>query len=251
MGWEDRDYSRESRRPLASSILMWLWSGSVKLFTFAGIRVYLHSSFVVYAILVLLIGIAPGVRYQVSVEAILILYLIVLVHEFGHCFAARWVGGDAEEIMMTPLGGLAFANPPHRPLPTFITVAAGPAVNVVICLICSLALWAMVHWEHVAILPAMFHFTGWLNLPFHVSWIFATSLTLLLFNLLPIFPLDGGQMLQAILWPKFGYYKSMLFSCVTGMIGAVVMGMISIATHQFLMVLLWASLFFYCYSAAP
>ena len=64
-----------------------------------------------------------------------VLFLVVLLHEFGHCFTARWVGGHAEDILMTPLGGLAFASPPSRPLPTFLTVAGGPAVNVMICVV--------------------------------------------------------------------------------------------------------------------
>ena len=63
--------------------------------------------------------------WQVRAETMSIYFVIILLHEFGHCFAGRWVGGEADEILMTPLGGLAFARPPKRPLPTFITVAAG------------------------------------------------------------------------------------------------------------------------------
>jgi hypothetical protein len=53
---------------------------------------------------------------------------------------------------------------------------------------------------------------------------------LLAFNLLPIFPLDGGQMVQTMLWPKMGYYRSMLFSCVVGMVAAVLGAMIAVAS---------------------
>lgn len=224
----------------------WLSTGRLPVFRFRGIHVYLHSSFIVFALLVLIFGVWPGASWQPSVESIIILFGIVLLHEFGHCFTARWVGGDADEILMTPLGGLALATPPRRPLPTFLTVAGGPAVNVIICLITALAMWGIRHYVHQSLKSALFDFHSWFSLYFHLSWIYVTSLALLLFNLLPIFPLDGGQMLQSILWPKFGWYKSMIFACVTGIIGAVVMAMVSIATRQFLMIVLWAGMLMYC-----
>ncbi len=112
---------------------------------------------------------------------------------------------------MHPLGGLAFARAPHRPLPTFITVAGGPAVNVVICLLTGGVLWALygwLPWNPFRFRPISgFESASWLNVWSYTYWVYQVSWMLLCFNLLPIFPLDGGQMLQSILWPKFGYYK--------------------------------------------
>src|SRR5262245_53086283 len=65
----------------------------------------------------------------------MILFVSVLLHEFGHCFGARLVDGDAQEILMWPLGGLAFIDVPHRPWAHFVAVAGGPAVNVLLCLV--------------------------------------------------------------------------------------------------------------------
>ncbi len=73
-----------------------------------------------------------------------------------------------------------------------------------------------------------------------------SSLQRLLFNLMPIFPLDGGQMLQAALWPKVGYYKSMMFACITGMIGAVLLAMWGLAAPNLLMIFIAASGFLTC-----
>src|SRR5262249_26318912 len=64
----------------------------------------------------------------------------VLLHEFGHCFAARSVNGDASEILLWPLGGLATVEVPHTPRDNFLVAAAGPAVNLCLCLICVVGL---------------------------------------------------------------------------------------------------------------
>jgi Zn-dependent protease len=210
-------------------------TGSVPLFTAFGIRVRAHAVMVVYAALVLIFGFGyPGFTLQDRVTYTTILFGIVLLHEFGHCFTARAVGGHAEDILMHPLGGLAFASPPHRPLPTFLTVAGGPAVNVVICLLCGVVIWlatGSVPWNPfrpAAPLDYRISPTA-LNVFWYAFWIYQVSYQLLMFNLLPIFPLDGGQMLQAALWPKLGYYRSMMFSCSTGMVGSVLGAMIALA----------------------
>jgi Zn-dependent protease len=144
------------------------------------------------------------------------------------------VGGDADEIVMHPLGGLALARPPHRPLPSFITSAGGPAVTAALCVIFGVALRLGVGW--VPWNPFVFspfssgHSASWFNVWRWIFWSYQTNYTLLMFNLLPIYPLDGGRMLQEALWPRFGYYKSMNFACITGMIGSIFGGAIALAT---------------------
>ena len=226
MGWQDRSYYRDSGRGEGSP-LMWLLNGSVHIFTVFGIRVRLHASLIVWIALILLFGLGQGFTWQDRLVSSFMLFTIVLLHEFGHCFAARYVGGDADEVLLTPLGGLAMTMAPRRWKAQLITVVGGPAVNVLICAATGAVLWYFfgfipwnpsiprlnVDWHHFNF--AAFNLWGrW------VYWTFWTSWFLLIFNLLPIFPLDGGQILQALLWPKFGYYRSMNFACVTGMIGA-------------------------------
>src|SRR5258707_11957965 len=118
MGWQDRSYYRDSGSN-SGNPLMWLMTGSVPLFTAFGIRVRAHASLVILIVLVLLFGLGQGFTWQDRVQSMSILFTIVLLHEFGHCFTARWVGGEANDILMHPLGGLAFTRPPHRPLPEF------------------------------------------------------------------------------------------------------------------------------------
>ncbi len=246
MGYQDRPYYRD-RGSGAGNPLLWLLSGSAPLFTVFGIRVRAHASLIVLIVLVLLFGLGQGFSWEARVQSMSMLFLVVLLHEFGHCFAARWVGGEANEIQMHPLGGLALAQPPHRPLPTFITVAAGPAVNVLICILCGLVLWALGGWTPWPfVFQPLKSFHSWIDVWKWALWIYQISWALLLFNLLPIYPLDGGQMLQSALWPKFGYYRSMNFSCITGMVGAVILGAVGLATLGLFLVAIAIMGFIHC-----
>lgn len=165
-----------------------------------------------------------------------ILFGIVLLHEFGHCFGARRVGGEADEILIWPLGGLAFVRAPHYPAAHMVTTLAGPAVNVLICAVCSGALvfwigslgavpWNPLHpFEPVGdgIIPGVGQI--WL------LRIYGLSYFLLLVNLLPIFPFDGGRVLQAWLWSRKGFVPSMEIATAIGMIGAVCVGVFGLFT---------------------
>ena len=156
-----------------------------------------------------------------------ILFLIVLLHEFGHCFGCRHTGGEADEILMWPLGGLASVSPPPQPRAHLITAVAGPLVNLLICVICSvlLILWmgslGAVPWNpfhpFTPVTPALLTTTG----QYWLLTVYGLSYLLLMFNLLPVFPLDGGRILQAWLWPRKGFGRSMEIATGTGMVGAI------------------------------
>src|SRR5258708_23138657 len=133
MGWQDRPYYRDQDSS-SGSPLMWLFTGSIPLFTAFGIRVRMHATLLLLIVLGLLTaGLPHGMGFANALTAYTVLFVIILLHEFGHCFAARKVGGDAREILMWPLGGLAIADAPKRPMPQLITTAGGPAVNLLIC----------------------------------------------------------------------------------------------------------------------
>ena len=227
MGWQDRHYYRD--RGTGSNPLMWLLTGSVPLFTVFGIRVRMHAAMLLLIALELLFSSAKGgMGVQNAMTFSVILFGIVLLHEFGHCFAARSVGGEANEILMWPLGGLAMADAPQRPWPQFVTVAGGPLVNVIICVVTAAAI-AVLNRNAPDIpinpLSSGFHPPYGSTFGYYLWWVFIISWSLLLFNLLPIFPLDGGQLLRTILWPKLGFYRASLITFTVGMVGAVLMMM--------------------------
>src|SRR5580658_4461747 len=116
--------------------------GSIRLFRLAGIDVFLHWSWFLVAVY----GIQSRTgRYSSltwSVLEYLALFLIVLLHEFGHSLACRQVGGQANQIVLWPLGGVAYVDPPQRPGATLWSIAAGPLVNVALFPI----LWGLILW---------------------------------------------------------------------------------------------------------
>jgi stage IV sporulation protein FB len=256
MGWEDRPYYRDRRS--SSNAMDWLLSGSVHLFTIFGIRVRIQSQLLILISIVLLFGLGGfGTTVVMRVQSMATLFLIILLHEFGHCFAARSVGGTADEIVMTPLGGLAMAMAPRRWWPTLVTVAGGPAVNVVICLVCGLGIYLILGifplgpWTLGNVYDRISQ-SGWLSVASYLFWVYAWSYGMLLFNLIPVYPLDGGQMLQATLWKWMGFYKSMMLALNIGLVGSVLMVMAGVATFGMiggglLMILIGFSCFMNCF----
>jgi hypothetical protein len=252
MAWQDRPYYRDSSSG-AGNPLLWLLTGSVPLFTVFGVRVRMHAMMIIFIGLELLTaGTQNGLGLKNAVIAMSILWTSVLLHEFGHVFGCRWVGGEANEIVMWPLGGLAMVNPPRRWLPSFISTAAGPAVNLVICLITGTAVVILDHSTRaLPLFPVFGHLRdyvpgGWTT--YYLWWIFLVNWALLTFNMLLVFyPFDAGRMIQELLWARVGYYRSMMFATRFGMVGAVIAAMVGLALLWFTLILIAAFGFYTCY----
>lgn len=255
MAWQDRPYYRE-RGSGAGSPLMWLLSGSMPLFTAFGIRVRAHASMVILVVLTLVTaGADGGMGIRNAITFSTVLFGVILLHEFGHCFAARSVSGDARDILMWPLGGLAYADAPERWWPQFVTAVGGPLVNVAICLLTALFI-GLLSWgvPHVAWNPLSsdFHPPYGSNFGYWLWFIFTISWGLLLFNLLPVFPMDGGRILQTLLWARIGYYKATMIACGVGMVGSVIMAVYGLANfgswYGLVLIFIGVSCFLTCFS---
>ncbi|MEE9295417.1 MAG: site-2 protease family protein, partial [Phycisphaerae bacterium] len=214
-----------------------------------GIRIRVHLLFVLGGLVIVFHNLGDGGGWRglgYGLGSIGLLFLIVLLHEFGHCFGARYAGGQADEILMWPLGGLAYTSPPHNPRAHLITVIAGPAVNVVLLLITSVFL---VSWKGTwGALPSNPFKPFYTDLPWVPGslyyWLvvfFTLNLIILLFNLAPVFPFDGGRILQCLLWFRKGFIPATLIATGVGMVGAIVIGIIGLATAE---VLFFAIAFF-------
>ena len=138
------------------------------------------------------------------------------MHEFGHALATRQVGGTADEIILWPFGGIAFVDAPPRAAAQLWCIVAGPLVNVGLLVVLPGLRGLLVDTGLADSLPL----DAWALM----AQLILINKVLLIFNLLPFYPLDGGQILRDLLWFKLGARNSLAVASVVGLVGAVVLG---------------------------
>lgn len=169
-----------------------------------GIDVYIHFTFL---LLLAFIGLSRGLAQrsmEAAWDAMLFfagLFVCVLLHEYGHALAARRYGIGTRDITLLPIGGVArLDRMPDKPWQEFVVALAGPAVNVAIGAALWVGLWIGGYWQPLASLSAT---SG--NL---LERLLAANVFLVLFNLLPAFPMDGGRVLRAVLAMRINYSRA-------------------------------------------
>lgn len=193
---------------------------STNLFRVAGIQLSLHFSFY------LLLGFNAWQGWQEAGWAglwwhsgILVAFFVcVVLHELGHCLAARRYGVGVSRILLLPIGGVAeFDGIPPEPRREVVISLAGPAVNFAL----AAALWILLR-----LLPATVTVTGGLptalpdlagSLEFLLGW----NLVMGTFNLVPAFPMDGGRVLRALLAGRMDYVRATFWAATVGKVVAV------------------------------
>jgi Zn-dependent protease len=211
---------------------------AIRLFRFNGIDLSLHWSW----FLVAAYEIGGRQRTYTSIAwnimEYLALFLIVMLHEFGHALACRQVGGVANQIVLWPLGGVAYVNPPQRPGATLWSIAAGPLVNVVLVGIFKILGSTMRTLGMPQTMP-----NGFLL----IRSIALINLGLLLFNLLPIYPLDGGQILRSLLWFVMGRARSLMAAVVVGFLGVAGLVLLALRLQSMWLGVVAAFVFMNCF----
>lgn len=218
---------------------------SLKVFTAFGIAVRIHLTTILFVVFMLLWSIPPGHAgigfMSLSMGSLL---LLVLLHEFGHCFACRWVGGAADRIVMLPFGGLALVRPPDGWRASFITTAGGPAVHILIVPLTSAALLAAGLGRHIIFNPlnpmGVIGDPAFAGSSSFVSyarvglwWLHYINIVLLAFNvLIPAYPLDGGRLVQALLWRKKGYRAATEITVTIGLLAAMALGIFALVADE-------------------
>lgn len=224
---------------------------SVRLFGFRKIDVRIHLITVVFMIGVVLAAI-PSIGERGWLHLIMLsfsmlaLFVVVLLHEFGHCFGARLSGGSANRIVMLPIGGLALAMPRHHWKSHLITAVAGPAVNVAIVPLTAMGLWLVGQGDTIVFNPlAPTTTSNTISSSSTVAtlgmlalwWLHYINFLILAFNLLLVFfPFDGGRIVQSVMWRKMGYLKSMTAAVYIGLVGAGLIFVVALVLGQTMLV---------------
>jgi len=196
---------------------------SIPIARIAGIQVKIHLTFfMLLAFMGFLFYRQGGMEAAWSgVIFISLIFLCVLLHEFGHAFAAKAFGIRTPDITLLPIGGVArLEKMPDKPMQEIIVAVAGPAVNVVIALVLYLVL-----------LPSggpqsfdPFVVTG----PSMVERLMFTNIFLVVFNMIPAFPMDGGRVLRACLALRMNYARATNIAATVGQGFAFVMGFVGL-----------------------
>ena len=204
-------------------------AGSFTLMRVAGITVFVHWTWFLWAYFQFQWQKDSYTSPVWVVVEYLTLFGIVLLHEFGHALACRQVGGSAEQIILWPLGGIAYVAPPPRPGAWLWSIAAGPLVNLLLVPVTFLLWWGSAN-------------AGWPDdypdLHYYLYSVARINIVLLVFNLLPIFPLDGGQILQSLLWFAVGRPASLKIASVIGLAGGVGLILLAVASSSYLMIVM-------------
>lgn len=214
---------------------------SLTLGKFGGTAVRLHWSFLLF---LLWIAVAFYIQGGPAAAAggivfFALLFLCVVLHEFGHIFAARHFGVKTPDVLLLPIGGVSrLERIPEEPRQELLIALAGPAVSLAI----GVALLAVLGFPPLAMAPEradaamLFTQLGWINL------------FLAAFNLLPAFPMDGGRVLRALLASRFGYARGTRIAAGAGQIAAILFGLLGLISGN--VILIFVALFVYLAAGA-
>ena len=222
---------------------------SFRVANIAGIPIRIHITF--FLILLLgayqwfgLTGTLNGAVFGVAL--MILLFVCVTLHELGHGLVARAFGVPVREIVLLPLGGIArMGKNPEKPTHELWIAIVGPAVNVIIAILLLVPLG-------LAVAPSLLNSRGLLpadlgntpSLSTALLWLLAANVSLVVFNLIPAFPLDGGRIMRALLAMFMGYRKATRVAAAIGQFIAIILGLYGVLNSQFLLTLVAVFIFF-------
>ena len=211
---------------------------SIRLGQVFGISVKVHWSFFLLLLWIFASEVSAGNDPANAIGGVLFivsLFGCVLLHEFGHALTARKFGIQTRDITLLPIGGIArLERMPEQPMQEFWVAVAGPAVNVVIAGVLFAALALNVGTESVFSEPVLFE-----TFPGRLLFV---NLALVVFNMLPAFPMDGGRVFRAILAMRYDYVTATETAANLGQMIAITLGILGFFSNA---MLIFVALFVY------
>jgi len=206
--------------------MKWSW----KIGRFSGIDLKIHATFAIIILWVIYNHIIAGDDLRTTVESlifVLTIFACVILHEFGHALTAKKYGIKTLDIILLPIGGVArLERMPEDPKQELWVTLAGPAVNVLIAFIIFLILFLT--GSPIPLVNTDFFTDSFL------ANLMALNIILVVFNMLPAFPMDGGRVLRALLALRMEYAKSTKIASKIGKAMAILFGIIGLFSNPFL-----------------
>jgi len=206
--------------------MKWSW----KIGEYKGIGVYIHATFLLIIIWVAYSHWAAGQSLAATITGILFVLAIfacVVLHEFGHALTAQKYNIKTRDITLLPIGGVArLERMPDDPRQELYVALAGPAVNVVIA--AAIFIWLMV----TSVMEPITSLT--LTSGSFLERLMYVNIFLVLFNMLPAFPMDGGRVTRALLAMRMDYARATQIAANLGQGMALLFGFIGFFTNPFL-----------------
>ncbi|MFZ1756293.1 MAG: site-2 protease family protein [Caldilineaceae bacterium] len=219
---------------------------SLRLFRVWGIDVRVHWSFVlilVYGAFIYAGHSNPVVGALYGIVVILLLFVCVLLHEFGHALTAKYFNVNVPNITLLPIGGVAqLERMPRQPFQEFLIAIAGPAVNFVLTLLLlPVALLVVGLGVESANISSLFTYAQTRmmtpSLDGLLVYLAITNLALGLFNLLPAFPMDGGRVLRALLAMAMPYVRATRIAVMVGRMMAILLAFLGLGGNIMLLLI--------------
>ena len=213
---------------------------SFKVARIAGIDVRIHATFfLLLGFVGYFAGHKAGAGWGFSAVLIwLLVFLCVLLHELGHALAAKAYGIPTVDITLYPIGGVArMERMPEKPVQELVVAIAGPLVNVVIIIVLGAVLFATGNLDLAAIFGDS-DGVGRNQVLDLLQILFWTNIVMVVFNLIPAFPLDGGRVLRALLATRMEYARATRIAAGIGQGLALALGIFAAFTGQILLILI-------------
>ncbi len=216
-------------------------SWSLNIGSVAGTVIRVHITFLIFLAWIFAAGYATGGAALAwhSVVFLLALFGCVLLHEFGHIFTARAFGVTTPYVTLLPIGGVAqLERIPEKPSEEFLVAIAGPLVNVAIALILVLFAGANLTGAATSVDNAQVSL---------IDRLAVVNIFLVLFNMIPAFPMDGGRVLRAALAARLGFVRATEIAASIGQWVAFALGFIGLLYNP---ILIFIAIFVYLAAAS-